>query len=584
MLSRSFRLLVLLGAFVCAYPLLGCSGDKDPSPIGPAGKAQDDSLFDLFGSFATQADSAKSTEKPDTTVRTQGADVVIDTLWASIDKGAPGSLFTLWTRLRNQGNAIADSLTVRFYLSNNATITPSDEELANLPIASLSAGSQDTLEVELALSTRDVSINFFGACVDSVAGEQTTDNNCSLKAQTVRIDVDKEAVTETVDDSTNTTATATDSTATSAEADTSQVEVPTTKEGQYITWSYKGTPSAREVELFTEAVQLWENIILSGHPDGIAINVEFREDLARDCPNALGCAWGEDFKFSNSTEFITGCGIIMLSRQEYRGSYPLLLDRDFRKVAAHEIGHCLGIGIGATWFDQVEYVKGHALVNGREEYRDIAPHFTGPKARQEFQRLAQHQWGDCPYVPLYFDRQGNDPGNERPIHLDGPILWNSVMRGSWPTYYGNVREATVTTLEAAILEDFGYEVDRSAAAEPRLIAGYRKVCDLSCDNVWNSKGRPIGLIGVETLYFPDYPLSFGLDKRDENGHLISNKGYYILRERNGVMRGGDQAEMVHYSDPSIKQENVVHPGATRLPAGKRTADGLSASWCGVGRH
>lgn len=470
MLSRSFHS-VLLGASVCALciSLTRCSGDKDPSPIGPAGKAQDDSLFDLFGSFETQADSVKSTEKPDTTVETQGVDVVIDTLWASIDRGAPGSLFTLWTRLRNQGNAIADSLTVRFYLSNNATITPGDDELANLPIASLPAGSQDTLEVELALSTRDVSINFFGACVDSVAGEQATDNNCSPQARTVRIEIEGATAAEDTEETETEQGQGTNSDTTTAT--TIQPDIPQGDPSQRfnITLAFTEEVPQEARLIFQRAARRWEEVVVGDMPDTKAQGLHYsargggHHSLAPQGTHIDDIhitvfkggsvsyeLWGYDGYSVGSAAYLeaeesgpegylrTIIGSVGIEFddveliQEYRSlehppsSYEAY-ESGLYYLAMHEIGHLLDVPPG----DALRISS-----SGRQ-------FVTSPNAKAQFKLLLGGVIWNKPGVPIDTDL----------AHWDGHVLFEDVMGGFLPL---------ISRVSAGLLQDIGHTVNLSA--------------------------------------------------------------------------------------------------------------------------
>ena len=86
--------------------------------------------------------------------------------------------FTLSATVRNQGIAQADSLTLRYYLSPNETISTSDEEIGRASIASLN-GADSSAELISLTAPSTLGTYYYGACVDAVDGEEETDNNCS---------------------------------------------------------------------------------------------------------------------------------------------------------------------------------------------------------------------------------------------------------------------------------------------------------------------------------------------------------------------------------------------------------------------
>ena len=459
--------IVLFVAFGCTKPL-------DPGQESPvAAKAQDDSLFDLFGSFDSQADSAKSTERPDTTVTNSGPDVVIDTLWASIDRGAPGSLFTLWTRVHNQGNAIADSLTVRFYLSNNTTITPGDDELASLPIASLSSGEQDTLEVELALSTRDVSINFFGACVDSVVGEQATDNNCSLQAQTVRIEIEGEAQAD------DTEATETE------ETETEQGDDPSQRFN--ITLAFRPEVPQKARLIIRRAARRWEEVIVGDVPDFITKEPyvdtygdtipsgSLIDDLYIKVYKEKGTSLAGAGPFGGWREHDYGT-IKGVDPRDWWGIAWIFFDFDEFKnyknwestmyfLALHEIGHTVGLLPSYTYRVTANNTgTSSCTISPNNCPQGTRQFITGPNAIAQFKRLLGGAIWDKPGVPT---------SSPLDIHWDEKVLGEDVM-ASW--------SPLISTVSAGLLQDMGYTVDMSKTdpitVYPQNYAGKRVAAQL----------------------------------------------------------------------------------------------------------
>ena len=93
----------------------------------------------------------------------------------SVDPGAP---FTLYATAHNQGDVPSNSTTLRYYRSNNDTISTGDTPVGTDSVGSLSANATSSEWIDLyAPSTPGT--YYYGSCVDSVSGESDTGNNCS---------------------------------------------------------------------------------------------------------------------------------------------------------------------------------------------------------------------------------------------------------------------------------------------------------------------------------------------------------------------------------------------------------------------
>ena len=90
----------------------------------------------------------------------------------------PEAPFTLSATVRNQGGGASVSTTLRYYRSDDSTITSSDTYVGIDDVGSLAPSGTSGESIPLnAPST--VGTYYYGACVDAVSGESNTGNNCS---------------------------------------------------------------------------------------------------------------------------------------------------------------------------------------------------------------------------------------------------------------------------------------------------------------------------------------------------------------------------------------------------------------------
>ena len=92
---------------------------------------------------------------------------------------APGGPFTLSATVTNAGDASAAATTLRYYRSTDATITTSDTAAGTDPVGALSAAATSPESINLTAPTTPGTYHY-GACVDAVAGESDTADNCSM--------------------------------------------------------------------------------------------------------------------------------------------------------------------------------------------------------------------------------------------------------------------------------------------------------------------------------------------------------------------------------------------------------------------
>lgn len=96
-----------------------------------------------------------------------------------------GATLTLSVAVSNDGDRASAATTIRFYRSTDATITRSDTAVGTAAVGGLAASGASIQAITLT-APFDRGTHYYGACVDAVAGEADTADNCSVS---VRIDV-----------------------------------------------------------------------------------------------------------------------------------------------------------------------------------------------------------------------------------------------------------------------------------------------------------------------------------------------------------------------------------------------------------
>ncbi len=90
----------------------------------------------------------------------------------------PGGSVTLNAGVRNDGDESSAATTLRFYQSTDATITTSDTEVGTDAVGGLAAGATSSESIDITAPSSPGTY-YYGACVDAVAGESSTTNNCA---------------------------------------------------------------------------------------------------------------------------------------------------------------------------------------------------------------------------------------------------------------------------------------------------------------------------------------------------------------------------------------------------------------------
>ena len=98
----------------------------------------------------------------------------------SVSDSSPtsGATFTLSAAVRNDGDGAAAATTLHYYRSTDATITTADTSVGTDAVGGLAAAATGSESIDLTAPSAPRTY-YYGACVDAVAGESDTTNNCS---------------------------------------------------------------------------------------------------------------------------------------------------------------------------------------------------------------------------------------------------------------------------------------------------------------------------------------------------------------------------------------------------------------------
>ena len=111
-------------------------------------------------------------------VTVNGSDLIVDAPTVSDSAPERGEYFTLRATLRNQGGGRSTSTTLRYYRSSDAVISAADTQVGTDYVFALAAAGTSS-ESMRPRAPSDAGTYYYGACVDTVAGETDTTNNCS---------------------------------------------------------------------------------------------------------------------------------------------------------------------------------------------------------------------------------------------------------------------------------------------------------------------------------------------------------------------------------------------------------------------
>ncbi len=372
-------------------------------------------------------------------------DLVVSSILANSQSVAPGGTFTLNGTVRNSGLAISAVTTLRYYQSLDATISNADTGVGTDSIPARSPAATSTFSATITAPSSEGTY-YFGACVDAVAGETNTANNCSASVQ----------VTVMTPSNTQTnTSTTTDT--------TFDIEIV-----------YGSSVPSRVKAGTASAVSFWESAITGDLP-----NVDFS---ARSTNNS--CTGNTDFdgevddirifvSYQNLDGVGGSIGAAAYCGARSRSGLPILgyvevdssdLSRlvfdsgtgqtsylwhtaRIRILMIHEIAHALGFG--TAWSG----LKNSAIRHGARLGPPPDTHWPGTNAVAAFNAAGGSNYSRGK-VPVENERGGRGSLDSHWRH--------QAMHGEIMTYQFNT-SAAISAITIQSMADLGYSVDVSVA-------------------------------------------------------------------------------------------------------------------------
>ena len=113
-----------------------------------------------------------------TVTRISAPDLAVPFVLTSTNPFYYSPSFTLGVNVINKGSGSSGSTTLRYYRSDDSTITSGDTEVGTDAVDSLAASGRSIESIDLTAPSAPGTY-YYGACVDAVADESDTTNNCS---------------------------------------------------------------------------------------------------------------------------------------------------------------------------------------------------------------------------------------------------------------------------------------------------------------------------------------------------------------------------------------------------------------------
>ena len=111
-------------------------------------------------------------------VRARVPDLVVESPSVSDDNPGSEGSFVFTTSVRNRGTKVSAATTLRYYRSDDRTISTSDTQVGTDAVSALAIDGASSQTITLPAPTA-AGTYYYGACVDLVAEESNTGNNCS---------------------------------------------------------------------------------------------------------------------------------------------------------------------------------------------------------------------------------------------------------------------------------------------------------------------------------------------------------------------------------------------------------------------
>ena len=125
------------------------------------------------------SDTVQVTVNP---VAEASSDLIVDSVSVTDSTPETGQSFTIKATVRNQGTtSSATDTTLLYRRSTDSNITAADTQIGTDPVPILSAGNSSPETISVSIGTPGT--YWVGGCVDEVAGESPTNNQCSTGVQ-----------------------------------------------------------------------------------------------------------------------------------------------------------------------------------------------------------------------------------------------------------------------------------------------------------------------------------------------------------------------------------------------------------------
>ena len=122
--------------------------------------------------------SDKPPSEPDMGITPEVPDLIVASISVGKTEIYPGAVFRMDVVIRNQGKAPSGDATVRFYRSMDETITTADTQVNRSNLRSIAVDATRNKWARLP-TPNTAGVYYYGVCIEGVADESDTENNCS---------------------------------------------------------------------------------------------------------------------------------------------------------------------------------------------------------------------------------------------------------------------------------------------------------------------------------------------------------------------------------------------------------------------